>query len=66
MKITPIHFDIMGEELRVGDEVVYATSSYSSLAKGKVLKVNAQTVRVGTVENNTTRAPERVIRVNKY
>ena len=51
--------DLVGQELAVGDRVVYADSHYSSISVGIIEKLTPKSVRVG----GTIRASDRVYKV---
>lgn len=61
--------DFAGRELAVGDKVIYATSSFSSIDSGVIQKLNPKTVRIGaTVDGrwSTVRDPQRVYKMRDH
>ncbi len=62
--------DFLGQDLEVGDEVVFIQLRYRNLLKGTIIKMTPKTILIAHERTNvgstqTKQFPEQVVRINK-
>jgi hypothetical protein len=60
--------DFLGQELKVGDEVVFMELGYRNLLRGKIVKINVKTLLIEHGESwrrETKQTSEQVVRINE-
>jgi phage gp45-like len=61
--------DFLGNDLKIGDDVVFVQLGYRNLLKGKIAKITEKTIlihhdKTNTCSTKTKQFPEQVIKIN--